>query len=178
MRAAKVQSCSPVSGGRTIRLCSFWPSDADLSTPLRPPVDTGAGDRGGASAKFPVVSETVGCRKGVDSVVLRKGGIEFEDADKRSAAPNFAPFRQKSLGDCTRPLLPTQGWLTGLTKNGHVPKGAVLGEHPVVSGQRQLSERERESARALLGTTVHKGGSRAAPAVRTPHHHALSCFSA
>jgi hypothetical protein len=23
--------------------------------------------------------------------------------------PNFAPFRQKSLGDCTRPLLPTQG---------------------------------------------------------------------
>jgi hypothetical protein len=23
--------------------------------------------------------------------------------------PNFAPFRQKSFGDCTRPLLPTQG---------------------------------------------------------------------
>ena len=54
---------------------------------------------------------------------LRQGGIEFEGADKRSAAPNFAPFRQKSLGECTRPLLPTQGWLTGLTKNGHVPKG-------------------------------------------------------
>ena len=104
-------------------------------------MDTGAGDRGGASAKFSVVAETVGCRKGVDSaVVLRKGGIEFEDADKRSATPNFAPFRQKSLGDCTRPLFPTQGWLTGLTKNGHVPKGtcglmgiqhpAVLDDHP------------------------------------------------
>ena len=79
---------------------------------------------------------------------LRQGGIEFEGADKRSAAPNFAPFRQKSLGDCTRPLLPTQGWLTGLTKNGHVPKGtcglmgiqhpAVLDDHPVVSAQSQL----------------------------------------
>ena len=66
-----------------------------------------------------------------------------------SAAPNFAHFRQKSLGDCTRPLLPTQGWLTGLTKNGHVPKGtcglmdiqhpAVLDDHPVVSAQSQLS---------------------------------------
>jgi hypothetical protein len=54
---------SPVSGGRTIRLCSFWPSD-DPPTPLRPSVDTGAGDRGGASAKF--------------AVVLRYGGIEFE----------------------------------------------------------------------------------------------------
>jgi len=38
--------CSPVFGGRTIRLCSLWPSD-DIPTPLRPPVDTGAGDRGG-----------------------------------------------------------------------------------------------------------------------------------
>jgi hypothetical protein len=94
-----------------------------LPTPLRPPVDTGVGDRGGASAKFSMVEEAVCCRKGVDSVVLRQGGIEFEDADARSAAPNFAPFLQKSLGDCTRPLLPTQGWLTGLTKNGHVPKG-------------------------------------------------------
>jgi len=59
-----------VFSGRTIRLCSLWPSD-DLPTPLRPPVDTGAGDRGGASAKFAVASETVGCREGVDSVVLR-----------------------------------------------------------------------------------------------------------
>ncbi len=67
------EGCSPVSGGRTIRLCSLWQSD-DLTTPLRPLVDTGAGDRGGASAKFSVVSETVGCRKGVDSVVLRQGG--------------------------------------------------------------------------------------------------------
>jgi hypothetical protein len=66
-----------------------------------------------------------------------------------SAVPNHAPFRQKSLGDCTRPLLPTQGWLTCLTKNGRVPKGtcglmgtqhpAVLGDHPVVSAQSQLS---------------------------------------
>ena len=72
-----------------------------------------------------------------------------EDADKKSAAPNFAPFRQKSFGDCTRPLLPTQGWLTGLTKNGHVPKGTsglmdiqhptVLDDHPVVSAESQLS---------------------------------------
>jgi len=41
------EGCSPVSGGRTIRLCSSWPYD-DFPTPLRPPVDTGAGDRGGA----------------------------------------------------------------------------------------------------------------------------------
>jgi len=40
--------------------------------------------------------------------------------------------------------------------------------------QKRESLRERE--RALLGTTVHNGGSRAAPAARTPHHHALSCF--
>ena len=37
------EGCSPVSGGRTIRLCSFWPSDDPI--PLRPSVDTGAGDR-------------------------------------------------------------------------------------------------------------------------------------
>ena len=49
---------------------SLWPSD-DLPTPLRPPVDTGAGDRGGTSARFAVVAKTVGCREGVDSVVLR-----------------------------------------------------------------------------------------------------------
>ena len=37
-------------------------------------------------------------------------------------------------------------------------------------------ERERERERALLGTTVHNGGSRASPAPRTPHHHARPCF--
>ena len=50
-QAYESEGCSPVSGGRTIRLCSLRPPD-DLPTPLRPPVDTGAGDRGGASAKF------------------------------------------------------------------------------------------------------------------------------
>ena len=34
-------------------------------------------------------------------------------------------------------------------------------------------KREPERERALLGTTVHNGGSRAAPSARTPHHHAL-----
>ena len=77
--------------------------------------------------------------------------IPQSDADKRSAAPNFAPFRQKSLGDCSRPLLPTQGWLTSLTKNGHVPNGlmdiqhpAVLDDHPVVSALSQLSTCHQE----------------------------------
>ena len=51
--------CSPVSGVRTIRLCSSWPSD-DPPTPLRPSVDTGTEDRGGAPAEFAVVAETVG----------------------------------------------------------------------------------------------------------------------
>jgi hypothetical protein len=32
----------------------------------------------------------------------------------------------------------------------------------------------QQGERALLGTTVHNGGSRAVPAARTPHHHALS----
>ena len=41
------------------------------SYPLRSSVDIGAGDRGGASAQFAVVAETVGCREDVDSVVLR-----------------------------------------------------------------------------------------------------------
>ena len=40
------------------------------------------------------------------------------------------------------------------------------------------AERERERERALSGTTVHNGGSKAAPAARTPHHHTLSCFPA
>ena len=40
----------------------------------------------------------------------------------------------------------------------------------------KVTKRERERERALLGTTVHNGGSRAAPAARTPHPHALSCF--
>ena len=31
------------------------------------------------------------------------GGIEF--GGTYPVAPNYAPFRQKSLGDCTRPLL-------------------------------------------------------------------------
>jgi len=35
---------------------------------------------------------------------------------------------------------------------------------------------QRERERALLGTIVHNGGSMAAPAARTPHHHALSFF--
>jgi hypothetical protein len=43
---------------------------------------------------------------------------------------------------------------------------------------RDRRERERERERALSGTTVHNGGSKAAPAARTPHHHALSCFPA
>ena len=42
-RPDESEGCSPVSGGRTIQLCSLWPSD-DLPTPLRPLVDTGAGD--------------------------------------------------------------------------------------------------------------------------------------
>jgi hypothetical protein len=33
------EGCSLQSDGRTIRLCSLWPSD-DLPTPLQPPVDT------------------------------------------------------------------------------------------------------------------------------------------
>ena len=90
LKPEESEGCSPVSDGRTIRLCSLWPSD-DLPTPLRPLVDTGAGDRGGASAKFSVAAETVSCRE----------GMEFEDTDKRSTDPNFAPFCQKSLGDCT-----------------------------------------------------------------------------
>ena len=51
------EGCSPVSGGRTIRLCSFWPSD-DGPTPLRSSVDTGAEDRGGVSAELAVVMLT------------------------------------------------------------------------------------------------------------------------
>ena len=41
-----------------------------------------------------------------------------------------------------------------------------------------MNQVTRERVRVLLGTTVHNGGSRTAPAARTPHHHALSCFPA
>jgi hypothetical protein len=64
------EGCSPVSGGRTIRLCLSWPSD-DPPTPLRSSLDTGAGDRGGASVELAVVAETVGCGGYVGSAVLR-----------------------------------------------------------------------------------------------------------
>jgi hypothetical protein len=64
------EGCSPVSGGKTFRLCLSWPSD-DPPTPLRSSVDTGTGDRGGAPAEFAVVAENVGCREDVGSVVLR-----------------------------------------------------------------------------------------------------------
>jgi len=97
-----------VSGGRAFQVCLCWPPD-DPPSPLRSSVDTGAGDRGGVPAEFAVVAETVGCRQGVGSAVLGKGGIEFEDTNYLPVAPNFARFRQKSLGDCTRPLLLTQG---------------------------------------------------------------------
>jgi hypothetical protein len=40
-------------------------------TPLRPSVDTGAGDRGGAPAEFAVVAGAVDCREDVGLVVLR-----------------------------------------------------------------------------------------------------------
>jgi hypothetical protein len=39
--------------------------------------------------------------------------------------------------------------------------------------QHHLSERERE-IESFIKTTVHNGGSRAASAARTPHHHTLS----
>jgi hypothetical protein len=60
--------------------------------------DTGVGDRGGSSAEFAVVAETVSGREDVDSVDLSQGAIEFED-DKMSVVPNFAPFHQKLLGN-------------------------------------------------------------------------------
>ena len=69
------EGCSPVSGGRTIRLCSSWPSGDPPTTlpptPFRPSVDTGAGDRSGAPAEVAVVAGTVSCREDFGSVVLR-----------------------------------------------------------------------------------------------------------
>ncbi len=65
------------------------------------------------------------------------------------------------------------GWRLALTSRG-VP-GPSLGNPPVVVFSLGLGgrERERERERALLGTTVHNGGSGAAPAARTPHHKTL-----
>ena len=73
----KAAPLSPVVGRSDCARCGRLTIIASrLPTPLRPPIDTGAGDRGGAPpshkvTKFSVVAETVGCRKGVDSVVLR-----------------------------------------------------------------------------------------------------------
>jgi hypothetical protein len=73
------------------------------------------------------------------------GGIEFEDTNKLSIVPNFAPFRKKTRGDCTRPLLPSNPgvgrsaspkvvtYREGLVDTQHPD---VLDSHPVVSAQR------------------------------------------
>jgi hypothetical protein len=53
----------------------------------------------------------------------------------------------------------------------HTPPNLLVG--PLRERER---ERERDRERALLGTTVHNGGSRVVTAARTPHHHTLSYF--
>jgi hypothetical protein len=67
---------SPVSGGRTIRLCSSRLTTLLLHLDPQETLVflfiTGAGDRGGAPAEFAVVAETVGCREDVGSVVLSR----------------------------------------------------------------------------------------------------------
>jgi len=53
-----------------------------------------------------------------------------------------------------------------------------FGSRPKIEPQTREREKERERERALLVTTVHNGGARAAPAARTPHDHALFCLPA
>jgi len=65
----------------------------DPHTALRSSVDTGAGDRGGAPAEFAVVAETVGCPEDVSSVVLRYGGVEFEQHNRFSVVPTNLSLR-------------------------------------------------------------------------------------
>jgi len=116
------EGCSPVSGGRTIRPGSSWPSD-DHPTPLRPSVDTGAGDRGGAPAEVAVVAGLRGL-SAVERMMARWSSCRGE-SNLRTHGPKFCIFSSK----VTRGLHPTQlsfqprGWNTGLTKSDHVPKG-------------------------------------------------------
>ena len=88
------EGCSPVAGGRTSdfarlgRLTALLPHfDSSVG------VDTGAGDRGGAPAEFAVVAETVGCPEDVSSVVLRYGGVEFEQHNRFSVVPTNLSLR-------------------------------------------------------------------------------------
>ena len=59
-----------------------------------------------------------------------------------------------------------------------VSHGNLLERGVFSQGLLIFSPTGRERERALLGATVHNGGSRSATAARTPHHHALSCFPA
>ena len=146
MRAAPL---SPVVGRSDCARCGRLTIIAyRLPTPLRPPIDTGAGDRGGAPPSFQWWRRLSAVERVLTRWSSGRGESNLRTRTK-VRGPKFRTFPSKSLGDCTRPLLPTQGWLTGLTKNGHVPKGtcglmdiqhpAVLDDHPVVSAQSQLS---------------------------------------
>jgi hypothetical protein len=58
-------------------------------TPLRPSVDTGAGDRGGACAKFAVATETLCCREdaGETSAIISDTTVEHP-ADSFQGLPD------------------------------------------------------------------------------------------
>jgi hypothetical protein len=134
----------------TIRLCSSWPSDdppnrycsnKHTPNPLRPWVDTGAGDRGGAPADFAVVAD---CRL---SRGCWLGGPQVGESNLRTHGPKFRTFPSK----VTRGLHPTPPsnprvetpaspkavtYPEGLV---HTQHPAVPDAHPVVSVQSQSS---------------------------------------
>jgi len=112
------EGCSPVSGGRTIRLRSSWPSD-DAPTPLRSSVDTGAEDRGGVSAEFAAVAPKF---------------RTFPSKSQLGIAPDssFQPQGCR-VGTQVSPKMDT--YPKGLVDTQHP---VVLDDHPVVSAQSKL----------------------------------------
>ena len=141
MRAA------PVAGGRTIRLCSLWPSD-DLPTPLRPPVDTGAGDRGGSPPSLQWLRRLSAAERVLTRWSSGRGESNLRTRTK-SPLPQISHLSVKSHSGL-HPTPPSNPGLAHLShQNGHVPRGtcglmdiqhpAVLDDHLVVSAQSQLS---------------------------------------
>jgi hypothetical protein len=127
--AVVVQGCSPVSGGRTIRLCSSWPSD-DPPTPLRSSVDTGAG----IDAE-PLPSLQWWQRlSAVERMLARWSSGEGESnlRTQKICQPVVQIWRlsvKSHSGIAPDPSFQPRGCNAGLTKSSRVPRGTR--GHPI-----------------------------------------------
>ena len=77
----------------------------DPPTPLLSLVDTGGGDRGGAPPSLQWWRRRLSAVERVLALWFSGKGESNLKTNHLPVVPNFAPFCQKSLRDCTRPLV-------------------------------------------------------------------------